>query len=124
MKDRGNALIIWRDRETGALKLAETSVVWCYPPRKLGECSEVGVSTGVDEVLDVTAENAAERVLCLAEPGRPRVGDRVSREWEPGQVGVVTELATRIVGVSKIGPDGTLETSCIVSIDRLTIEEG
>lgn len=72
-----NALIIWREPESGALRLAETSCGWCYPPRPADSCWDVGVACGVDEVLDVTAADAAERVLCLAEPGRPRVGDRV-----------------------------------------------
>lgn len=53
MKPGGlNALIVWRDRKTGELRAAPTSVVWCHRPRTAGECYDLGVCAGVDDVMD------------------------------------------------------------------------
>jgi len=115
-----NALIIWRD-PAGRLRLAETDVSWQSLAARAG--STLLVPLGFDEMLNVTAEEAAERVLCLAEPGRPRVGGRVSwwhdKGWQYGAVtGIDDTTREAVIQITAAG------TSAKVRFGRLTVEEG
>ena len=112
-----NALIVWRG-EDGRLRLAETSVTDC---RRLinSPVWDVGICTFPAEVLDVTAENAAERVRTLAQP---LIGKRVS--WKHGKgrrSGVVVGIYDNL-GEAEIRY--ATGTSVGLPFDRLTVEEG
>lgn len=111
-----NALIIWRE-EDGRLRLADADVSWQSLAARAG--STLLVPLSFDEVLDVTAEDAAERVRTLAQP---LIGKTVS--WKHGRgrrTGVVVGIYDNTEEAAIRFANGA---GCALPFDRLTVEKG